>query len=379
MMPQYLLRVKCWTCAPERRGLPRSYTSVMRRNRQPKHRTVLQALCLAALFVVSAAPPVAMALPRGGALVAARVAGPDKTIGTVDGTSVRLLSRSETAAAMAAKDPFLTSLTSVDRQIILHSESVPDPSSFPEKFAALARDWSTSEADQLKVTVSRADALIKASGMSLLLPKSVSIARQESNVYDGAPYTRGTTVFLTGPLSSGDRGALTLIHELVHIADRSDAQLRRRLYELVGFTPCRVPISSLGVELASKIIHNPDGPGLGEWCVDVPFGAKGKQRYTEVLVAGAPYNPKQPFFAIVKPVLVQLDASGKPALGKDGKVVTRDLDSQFFQATGGNAQGEPLDPAEFVAVNVAAAVHGAKSSEPNKALLASFRSALKRT
>ena len=69
---------------------------------------------------------------------------------------------------------------------------------------------------------------------------------------------------------------------------------------------------------------------------------------------------------MLKPVLVEVDASVTSAVVKAGKTSLRDLDAAYSKAIGGNGLDEPFHPEEIVAKNLETALAGAPSQgSPN--------------
>ena len=76
-----------------------------------------------------------------------------------------------------------------------------------------------------------------------------------------AAYCRGTAIVLPKAIVRRARGLDRFAaHELFHVLCTHNPQLRRRLYALVGFRPCRE--IELPCALAPRKITNPDAPRL---------------------------------------------------------------------------------------------------------------------
>jgi hypothetical protein len=277
---------------------------------------------------------------------------------------------------MVADDPYFGELTSVDRQILLDVASVPTLAEVRSLFGESAKDWSNAEIAALRATVAQADQLFAAAGIHLDLPPVVQLAKHDAKIFEGSPYTRGTAVFLPGSLSTGKVGAVILAHELVHIADRRNPAKAAELYRLLGYDTCSVSAASLGPDLRDHTITNPDTEVFGTACITLPDRDGVPRRYTHVLAVTGPYDPTQPFWAVLKPVLVEVSASGKAAIVRGGATVVRDLDDAFAKAVGGNGLSEPFHPEELLAKNVEAIVGGPSADAPNTALLDEIRVAL---
>ena len=284
-------------------------------------------------------------------------------------STVSFATPSETATLLTANDAYRQQLSPTDRQLLAVSTKQVTPSAMDLSLRAAAREFTATEKTAIGTALADADTRLTAKGIALNLPANVVIAKHDGAIFDGSPYTRTNTVFLNDRFlaSVGSRPqylASTLAHELWHIASRAHPELRAAVYKLVGFLPCNVPLSSIGNDIRSKIITNPDTEDFGRFCISLPDGAAQK-RYTNLIIATGPVTGSN-FGEILKPVLVEVNLTATAAVVKFGKTSVRDLDFAYGKAIGGNGLDEPYHPEEIVAKNLETALAGkASPMSPN--------------
>ena len=146
--------------------------------------------------------------------------------------------------------------------------------------------------------------------------------------------------------------AAVLIHELYHVMSRNNPQIRRELYALVGYRPCRVSRSSLGADLKDIVITNPDTDAFGETCIRLPDAAGRPVTYLPLLIGNAPYDGTPPGWTIIlDPILVALH--GNRPVVRNGKTEYREMISpDYMRAVGENGSSEPFHPEELIALNL---------------------------
>ncbi len=288
---------------------------------------------------------------------------------TFQKSTVSFATASQTAALLVANDPYKQQLSPTDRQLLAVSAKPVSATELDAKLRAAAREFTDAEKTTVIAALSDAAKRLNAKRITLKLPPNVVIAKHDGAIFDGSPYTRANAVFLNDRFLGALRSqpeylARVMAHELSHIASRAHPEARAAVYKLVGFSPCNVALSSLGADVAPKIITNPDTEDFGKFCISLPDGS-GRKRYTNLIIASGPVTGTN-FGQVLKPVLVEVDASVTSAVVKAGKTSIRDLDAAYAKAIGGNGLDEPFHPEEIVAKNLETALAGAPSrGSPN--------------
>ena len=168
--------------------------------------------------------------------------------------------------------------------------------------------------------------------MTFRLPATIYLAKESDAIYSGSAYTRCSAVFLPAP-----QPAAVLIHELYHVMSRNNPQIRRELYALVGYRPCRVSRSSLGADLKDIVITNPDTDAFGETCITLPDAAGRPVTYLPLLIGNAPYDGTPPGWTIIlDPILVALH--GNRPVVRNGKTEYREMISPDYMRAVGERQ-----------------------------------------
>ena len=144
-----------------------------------------------------------------------------------------------------------------------------------------------------------------------------------------------------------------IIHELFHVASRHDADLRARLYRLIGFGP----INSVEYpeDLRARRITNPDGVQTG-WCINVTNRNQSFPVVPILYASTARYDPRKggEFFNYLVFQLLVVTKSGErwqPKLvdGQPELLQPRQVRG-FFEQVGSNTD-YIIHPDEILAEN----------------------------
>jgi hypothetical protein len=255
--------------------------------------------------------------------------------------------RDLTAQLLTAPDAFSEQLSPLDRQILAISKAPIGKAALDAPLDASALDWTPSEIAALRTSLAEAERAAAAAHVTYRLPGTIYLAKESAAIYSGSAYTRCAAVFLPGALS-----AAVLIHELYHVMSRYNPQIRRELYALVGYRPCRVSLSSLGADLKDVVITNPDTDAFGETCITLPDVTGRPVTYVPLLIGNGPYDGTPVGWTIIlDPILVAL--RGNRPVVRNGKTEYREMVApDYMRAVGENGSGEPFHPEELIAVNL---------------------------
>jgi hypothetical protein len=288
-------------------------------------------------------------------------------------STVVFATAAETVALMTANDPFKRQLSATDRQLMTSSGKPIDTAAMDKFLCTAGREFTADEKKEITLALQEAEQILDQQGFKLPIPAKVVIAKHDSRVQSGTPYTRANAVFFSDrfiAMTAASRKynyaknlmAEVLVHEFWHIASRTHPERRAAVYKMVGFSPCNISLDSIGADIRDKIITNPDVEDFGKFCIDLPDGDRTK-RYTSLIIANKPLNGTN-FVSALQPVL--LEVQGASAVVKNGKTKLRKHDWVYYLAIGGNGLDEAWQPEEIVAKNLEIAFRGkASSSSPD--------------
>ena len=148
----------------------------------------------------------------------------------------------EGRAALGARDDFIMRLTPWERMVRSGVDRAVSESEFLKSRADGVRPWTAAEISS--VTKAWEAMRPRLAPLKALLPDRILMVKCASTTGSlGRATSRGNTIVLTPPyfdrryLGNDLHGALA--RELFHIMTRRDPELRERLYDLVGYVPCR--------------------------------------------------------------------------------------------------------------------------------------------
>ncbi len=176
-----------------------------------------------------------------------------------EGTTVRLADKEEAAGILGTEDEFIEAMSPFDRSARMQTDRDVSKEEFVDFIALQARSFSEAEGEKLKVIFASIREKLSALNLKLRLPATITLIKTTGKEEGGAAYCRGGAIVL--PQHMVRRGGKlledVLIHELFHVLCRTNPELRREFYAIVGFSPCtEVPLPQ---ELLPPKITNPDG------------------------------------------------------------------------------------------------------------------------
>lgn len=306
--------------------------------------------------------------------------GADPSLATaipVNQTSVvRFASAEEGRRLLTKTDTYAAALSPFDRQAKTGSRQPVDTPAFLDHAGRQVLQWKPDERQRLARIVGRLAE--KLAPFDLQLPATVLLVRTTGREESDAAYSRGAGIVLSNSQLTMSDGALERLvaHELFHVVSRNNPDLRRKLYAIVGFHPCReVPLPA---ELAARRITNPDAPGLDCW---VELTVDGRPaRCVPLLLADGPYQPdlEPSFFSYLQFRLLVVAGEGddlRPVV-RDGRPVLVDpRDAPDYLDRVGRNTGYIIHPEEVLADNFSFLVEG-RTGLPNPEIPARIRDLL---
>ena len=275
-----------------------------------------------------------------------------------------------TSKLLTSRDSFYEQMSPLDRQILAVSKDPIDNVKLDADLTKAARNWDSIEISEMRATIAEAQRRADSAGVNFKLPSTIVLAKTSAEIYSGSPYTRCATVF-----SSGTMLPSVLLHEFVHIVSRYNPEFRATLYPMVGYAPCIVSLSSLGDDVRSRVITNPDTEAFGEYCITLKNDAGLPTQYVPLLIGTGEYSGKADGWTeILDPVLVEVVNDNAVVI--DGVTSRTALfTQQYMEAVGLNGEFEPFHPEELVAINLAGAIVPEDGIFPNRGLVADVKAA----
>ena len=164
------------------------------------------------------------------------------------------------------RDDFVRALSPFDRSARMKVDRDVAEAEFLEFVSRAAQPWTSQETNRLAGVLQSLRQRL--SSWTLPLPPTLALIKTSGVEEGNASYTRSNAIVLAqGELQSTSSGLEDLIaHELFHVISRHDPELRKRLYQIVGFHPIN-EIAPPG-NLRTRKITNPDGVRNG-WMITV--------------------------------------------------------------------------------------------------------------
>jgi len=296
------------------------------------------------------------------------------------GHEIEFASIERARAVLGARDDFVARLSPFDRAARVKSAADVSEADYLAFARAAAREWSNDE----RARITTAFVAIEPKLEQLLpeLDAPILLIKTSGEEEGGAGYTRANAVML--PQALADEGELQrlLAHEIFHVVSRNNPELKRALYEVIGFEQCGE--LALPPALAVRKMTNPDAP-VNEHCIEVRVEGASAWAMPILLSREERYDPAAnvPFFGYLtlSMLLVEPAASaGAPSrpVERDGGPVILPFNrvGGVFEQIGYNTE-YVIHAEEILASNFELLVHdgaGARSPE----VLARIRAELER-
>lgn len=279
-------------------------------------------------------------------------------------TNVQFLSAKESRPLITRKDDFVTRLSPFDRAARLKVATPVPEAQYLAFVGDNVRDWTAEEIQKLRGIIEKLPAQLH----DLPFPATISVIKTTGAEEGNAVYTRGTAIMIPASEAAKPPADLTKLfcHELFHILSRGNAELREKLYAVIGFTGCDE--IELPPSLAARKITNPDAPRNdhfirlqinGVSCPAVPVLLSTSDVYD--------VNRGGEFFAYLKFQMLVLEETGNPRRLKIAqengapRLVEIKSVTGFFEQVGRNTN-YIIHPEEILADNFALLVLGGEKA-----------------
>ena len=173
-------------------------------------------------------------------------------------STVHFASQSEGRQTLTAKDDFIQRLSPFDRSARMKTDKTVSEGELLEFIRTNVLDWTKDEMQTVQTAIEAIQPPLR--DLRLSLPPIVQLIKTTGAEEGNAAYTRATAIVIPkSDASKGQKDLQRLIcHELFHILSRQNADLREKLYGIIGFTKCNE--IKLPPELDRRKITNPDAP-----------------------------------------------------------------------------------------------------------------------
>lgn len=192
----------------------------------------------------------------GGLLVSRPAQAADLPLG--EGSVIRFADVRQGAEALTAHDDYIRQMSPFDRQVRLQTDRDVSEQEFLAFTAGHVLPWQ--EPEIRKLTPLLESLSKKLAPWKLKFPSVVLLVKTSGREEAGAAYCRGSAISLPQNMIDGPRQQLdrVLPHEFFHILSRYNPELRKALYQTIGFKRCNEVL--LPAPLADRKITNPDAP-----------------------------------------------------------------------------------------------------------------------
>jgi hypothetical protein len=233
---------------------------------------------------------------------------------------IELASIERARAALGARDDFVARLSPFDRAARVKSGDDVSEDEYLAFARAAGREWSNDERARLTAAFAAIEPKLEE-----LLPEldgPILLVKTSGEEEGGAGYTRGNAVML--PRAHEEERALQhlLAHEIFHVASRNNPDLKRALYEAIGFEQCGELV--LPPSLAVRKMTNPDAP-VNEHCIELTVDGARVWGMPILLSREERFDPAagRAFFDYLTLSMLLVDRSGGAArpLERDGAPV----------------------------------------------------------
>lgn len=275
----------------------------------------------------------------------------------IDETEVVFASVERGREILMSRDAYVERMSAFDRSSRLQTDKPVTEAEYLAFIGPNVLAWE--EQDKQLIISEFAKIRGRLEDFDLLLPEQILLIKTTGKQQGGAHYTRANAIVFPEKLINSHHASLSqlIAHEIFHIISRKNPELRHRLYESIGFTPCGE--GELPEELKSRKISNPDAP-TNEHCIRVTVNGEEHLAVPLIFSKSANYDVNRggTFFDYLdfKLLLVEkpVGASVFTPVYKNGepRLVAVDEVSGFFEQIGFNTS-YIIHPEETLADNFA--------------------------
>jgi hypothetical protein len=251
------------------------------------------------------------------------------------GTVVRFAAVQDGVATLTKRDDYIRQMSPFDRQVRLQTDREVSEDELLAFVGQHVRPWTSEEIARLTPYVE--ELARKLAPWKLKLPGVVLLVKTSGREEGGAAYCRGPAIVLPQHMvdDAARRMPAILPHEMFHVLSSHNPELRKSLYEVIGFRPCNEV--QLPEPLAARKITNPDAP-LNDYFITADHNGRSAEWMPVLVSKSERYDPARggSLFAYLdfKLLLLTDDGGMRRAALENGRPVLVDR----AQVTGYDAQ-----------------------------------------
>jgi hypothetical protein len=295
-------------------------------------------------------------------------------------TEVTFATIEEAKAILTNRDEFIAALSPFDRAARLKTDQLVTEREFLGHVGSSVLPWSESETNKLaRVCKAIGNKVVK---WNVPLPPKVLFIKTSGKEEADAAYTRQNAIVLPQSEVRSSQAALEKLvaHELFHVLSRSQPDLRKRLYGLIGFTP--INAVDYPDELRERKITNPDGVQDG-WLITVTNLGRPSPTIPILYATTDRYNPAKggEFFQYLTfKLLAVTNVSGhwQPELAGGHPVLLEPTEAQGYVEQVGKNTHYIIHPDEILADNFVQFLDG-ETNAPSQRIIDGMRGILNAT
>ena len=258
------------------------------------------------------------------------------------------------------RDDFTSAQSAFDRSARMKTNRDVGEAGYLEFVGRSPQPWSPEETNRLSAVLETLHKRI--APWNPPLPSTLTLIKTSGLEEGNASYTRQNAIILSQRELLADTPALEdlVTHELFHVISRHNPELRKRLYQILGFT--RINEIAYPEDLRARRITNPDGVQIG-WAINITNRNQTLSAVPVLYSSAARYDLQKggEFFdyLVFKLLAVTNSPGGWQPIIADGKpyVLEPDEADGFFDQIGKNTD-YIIHPDEILAVNFVNLVRG---------------------
>ena len=221
------------------------------------------------------------------------------------------------------------------------------------------REWSIEEKNRILQVLENFVSSVDSLGLSIKMPDEIYFIKSTAEEEGGAAgYTRVNFIVLKDEMVASDSPMLKhlIVHEIFHILSRHDAEMRRKLYNIIGFK--MMDQITYPDSIKDYMVSNPDAPLADSY---INLTVKGDSvACVMIIYSKRPYTGGS-FFEYLNIGLLSLSLEGKkePLLENDHPIIytINEVDNLFTQI--GKNTNYIINPEEILADNFTFLINGA--------------------
>lgn len=184
--------------------------------------------------------------------------------------AISFLNKEDAAEVLTQEDDFVRGISQFDMASRMKREGSPTKSEYLSFVGEQTLNWTPQERSAVKQAFAQLQPKLKS--LNVVLPEPIEFIKTTGLEEGGAAYTRGQAIVLQQKqLANVSRLPSLIAHELLHVYSRFNPEMKRKLYQAIGFYPVgEIPFPA---SIAKQKITNPDAP-INDFAIRVSYQGK---------------------------------------------------------------------------------------------------------